>query len=116
MIIYTQISTDRQFKASTGKSKSEFEALRIDLEKFYFEKNSQTYEAYIEERVFETPKLKNLGEALFFVLFQLKNGLTWDALSVVFGMSTATALTNFNVFLRLLEEMLEKKSDAQARF
>lgn len=115
MITYTRIPTERQFKAATGKSKAEFELLKIDLEKYYFEEYGQTYEEYIEERVCETPKLQNLGEALFFVLFQLKNGLTWDSLSVVFGMSAATALTNFNVFLALLEQTLEKKSDAQAR-
>ena len=115
MITYTQIPTERQFKAATGKNKSEFESLREDFENFYFEEYGLTYEEYIEERVCETPKLQNLGEALFFVLFQLKNGLTWDSLSVVFGMSAATALTNFNVFLALLEQTLEKKSDAKAR-
>lgn len=113
MINYKQISTERQFKAATGKSKSEFELLKIDFEKFYFDKRGQTYEEYIKESVYETPKLQSLGEALFFVLFQLKNGLTWDSLSVVFGMSAATALTNFNIFLELLEQTLEKKSNAQ---
>jgi hypothetical protein len=114
MIDYKSIRTDRQFKAATGKSKSEFELLKTELEKFYFDKYGQTYEEYIETSVTEKPKLKNLGESLFFVLFQLKNGMTWDSLSVVFGMSAA-ALKNFNTFLVLLEQMLEKKSDAQAK-
>ena len=113
MIHYTQISTERQFKAATGKCKTEFELLKTDFEKHYFEKYGQSYEEYIEERVYEPPKLKDLGEALFFVLFHLKNGLTWDSLGVVFGMSAATALTNFNIFSKLLEETLEKKSNAQ---
>ena len=113
MIDYKQISTERQFKAATGKSKSEFERLKIDCEEFYFEEYGLTYEEYIEERVQEPPKLKSLGEALFFVLFHLKNGLTWDSLSVVFGMSQATAIENFKVFLNLLEQTLEKKSHAQ---
>lgn len=111
---YTQIPTERQFRAATGKGKSEFESLLADLEKFYAEEYGLTYEDYVKENVTEAPKLQNLGEALFFVLFQLKNGLTWDSLSVVFGMSTATAHSNFNVFLTLLEQMLEKKSHAQA--
>ena len=61
MIIYTQIPTERQFKAATGKSKSEFESLREDLEKFYFEEYGLTYEEYIEERVCETPKITEFG-------------------------------------------------------
>jgi hypothetical protein len=115
MIDYKSIRTDRQFKGATGKSKSKFESLKADLEKFYFEKHRQTYEEYIETSVTEKPKFKDLGEALFFVLFQLKNGMTWDSLSVVFGMSAAAALTNFNNFLKLLEQMLEKKGDAQTK-
>lgn len=109
MIDYHQIKTDRQFKASTGKSKSEFAILLLDLEHYYNAKHGQSYEEYIEENVKETPKLKTLGEALFFVLFQMKNNLTWDSLIVVFSMSNASAWNNFNSFSKLLEETLEKK-------
>ena len=113
MINHKQISSERQLKAAIGKSKPEFKLLKIDFENFYFEEYGQTYEEYIDENVQETPKLKNLEDALFFVLFQLKNGLTWDSLGVVCGMSGATAYTNFNTFSKLLESTLEKKSNAQ---
>ena len=113
MINHKQIPNERQLKAASGKSKSEFESLKIDFENFYFEEYGQTYEEYIDKNVQETPKLKSLEDALFFVLFQLKNGLTWDSLGVVFGMSGPTAYTNFNTFLKLLEHTLEKKSNAQ---
>lgn len=112
MIAYQKIKTERQFKASTGKGKKEFELLLSDFENYYKRKHGQTYEEYIEENVIEIPKLKTLGDALFFVLFQMKNDLTWDSLSVIFEMSNASAWNNFNTFSKLLEEMLEKKSNA----
>ena len=116
MLNYEQIPTERQLKAAIGKGKTEFELLRTDFENFYFEEYDQTYEKYIEENVYETPKLKNLGDALFFVLFQLKNGLTWDSLGVVFEMSASAALKNFKTFSELLEHTLEKKSIAEKGF
>ncbi len=113
MINYQGLSNERQLKASIGKGKAEFELLKKDFETFYIEKYGQSYEVYIEENVTEPPKLQNLEAALFFVLFQLKNGLTWDVLGAVFEMSGSTAHTNFKVFSKLLEQTLEKKSTAQ---
>lgn len=109
MIDYKSITNERQFKAATGKSKKEFELLSQDLAAYYLEEYGRTYDEYIEEEVYETPKLKHLDEALFFVLFQMKNDLTWDSLGAVFSMSGGSAHTNFNTFSGLLENMLEEK-------
>jgi len=109
---YRTITTERQFKDSTGYSKENFNNLLADYEKTYQKENGQRYEIYIEENVTEEPKLKTLGDALFFVLFQLKNGLIWGSLGVVFNMSESTAHRNFNNFSKLLEQTLEKKSNA----
>ena len=62
-----------------------------------------------ETRLMEKPKLSTLGDALFFVLFKLKNDMIWGSFGLVFGMSEATAHTNFNYFSVLLEETLQKK-------
>ena len=115
MIDYKNITNQRQFKAATGKSRQEFELLSQDLVAYYCEEYGRTYEEYIEEEVYETPKLKHLEEALFFVLFQMKNDMTWDSLGAVFKMSGGAAHTNFKTFSGLLEDMLEKKNDAQKR-
>ena len=112
---YRDITTDRQFRDTTSYSKSNFLALLSDYELTYQELNGCTYEDYIEENVMETPKLKTLGDALFFVLFQMKNDLVPIAIGIgslgaVFGMSGASASNNFKYFTKLLEETLRKKS------
>lgn len=106
---YRTINSERQFKDATGYSKSSFAQLLLDYESTYFEQKEQTYEEYVEENVTEPPRMKSLGDALFFVLFQLKNGLIWGALGVVFEMSGTTAHDNFVKFSELLEQTLEKK-------
>jgi len=106
---YQEIKSERQFKDSTGHSKSDFYSLLKDYEETYFSKYGQIYEKYIEENVTEPPRLKTLGDALFFALFQLKNDLIFGSLGVVFNMSLSTAHTNFDYFSELIEETLEKK-------
>lgn len=112
---YTKIKTNRQFKDATGYSKENFAQLLLDYEQNYRENKGQSYEEYIEENVTEPPKMKNLGQGLFFVLFQLKNDLVFGSLGVVFDMCPASAHNNFKYFLNLLEQTLEKKSYAKAK-
>jgi len=113
---YQKIKSERQFKDATGHSKSSFEKLLVDYKNTYIEQHGQTYESYIKENVQETPRLKTLGEALFFILFQLKNGLIWGSLGCVFGMAVSSAHDNFLYFSDLLELTLEKKSNAEKEF
>lgn len=114
MLDYRTITTERQFKDSTGYNKETFESLLLNFEKEYRRKNGISYEAYLEENVEEEAKLKTLGDVLFFVLFQLKNGLIWGSLGVVFNMSASTAHRYFKAYSKLLEQTLEKKGDAKA--
>lgn len=109
---YRTITSKRQFKDATSYSKVDFLKLLEDYEKTYIEKHGESYEKYIED-LLETPKLKTLGDALFFVLFKLKNDMIWGTFGLVFGMSESAAHRNFEFFLNLLEETLQKKSDAQ---
>ncbi len=110
---YKRINTDRQFKDATGHGKKEFLELLKDYEKTYFKINRQSYESYIGEFVTDPPQIKTLGDALFFILFQMKNDLIWGSLGCVFRMSGSTAHNNFNKFSDLLELTLKKKGDAQ---
>jgi hypothetical protein len=113
---YLEINSERQFKDATGFSKNDFHMLLYDFESTFLEEYGQTYEEYIEENVVNAPILKTLGESLFFVLFQNKNGLIWGSLGLVFGMAASTAQEKFLVFSDLLELTLEKKSTAQKKF
>jgi hypothetical protein len=107
---YQGITTDRQFKSATGYSRANFETLLTDFEKTFQEEHGQTYENYVLENVTEPPKLQNLESCLFFTLFQLKNGMIWDSLGFVFGMSGTSAHDNFRKYAALLERTLSKKT------
>ncbi|HMX38806.1 MAG TPA: transposase family protein, partial [Saprospiraceae bacterium] len=55
-------------------------------------------------------------ECLFFVLFQLKNGLCYDNLGLIFGTDASNAHRNFERNLLTLERALERRgvsSEAQ---
>jgi hypothetical protein len=106
---YRTITNDRQFKDTTSYSKVNFLQLLEDYESTYLGIYNQSYEDYIKENVTEEPKLKTLGDALFFVLFQMKNDLIFGSLGAVFGMCPASASNNFKSFSKLLEQTLEKK-------
>ena len=45
---------------------------------------------------------------LFFVLFQLKNSLTYDVLGCIYGIDTSTAQRNFERHLRILQHALRQ--------
>jgi hypothetical protein len=110
---YQAITSDRQFKACTGLERAEFNQLCLDYKSHYLEKNGESYETYIAENCKEPPKFQSLESALFFVLFQTKNGQTKDVLGATFGMCGSSAHKNYVKFLALLDETLEKKSHAQ---
>ena len=112
---YRSIGNERQFKDATGYSKHDFNLLLNDFEAAYYQMKGESYEIYLAENVVEDAKIKTLGDALFLVLFQLKNDLIWGSLGVVFGMSASTAHSNFKFFFSILEDALEKKSDAKAK-
>ena len=107
---YLEITSRRQFKDAIGFSREEFDCLLLEMEQTYYEQHGQTYQEYLEECVENWPKLKTLGDGLFFVLFYNKNGLIWGCQGLVFGMSPASAHERYQFFSELLEQTLEKKS------
>lgn len=111
---YLKITSNRQFKDATGYSREEFDCLLSDLEQTYYEKNGQTYQEYLKENVVNLPKLRTLGDGLFFVLFYQKNALNWGCQGLVFGMSPASAHERYQFFSELVELTLEKKSLCQS--
>jgi hypothetical protein len=99
----------RSWKSTTGLSKKQFELL---LPKFQF-----CYETYYETTLttifhnlnIENPILPTYEACLFFVLFQLKNGLTFDVLGFVFNTDGSNAHRNFERYLFVLEKTLEQE-------
>ena len=106
---YTSIRTERQWRSATGLSQERFNWLAAEFGKSY----QQYYGVSVEE------KMKNLKQQfvfttyeqmLFFVLFILKNTLTWDNAGLVFGISGPDAYLNFTRFFPLLQTALERLS------
>jgi hypothetical protein len=96
----------RLWKSTTGLSKKQFDIL---LTKFQI-----CYESYYKSTLTEVfcnlsvqnPILETYEACLFFVLFQLKNGLTFDVLGFVFNTDGSNAHRNFERYLFVLEMTL----------
>ncbi|MFN7120302.1 MAG: hypothetical protein ACK4TA_26170, partial [Saprospiraceae bacterium] len=76
---YKAIKEDRQWRATIGLSQVKFEQL-VDLFKRSYEHLNG---GSLEQGAYNLKKtliLKSYEEVVFYVLFQLKNGLTYDVL------------------------------------
>ena len=104
---YQNITNDRQFKAVTGKSRSEFNELLKSFANAY-EDIFGILSDHIAQGNHEH-KLKTYGDCLLFVLYQLKTNLTYDALGATFDMSGSVAHVNFTKYSKVLEITLKRK-------
>lgn len=113
-MIIKNIRSDRQMKANIGISFDEWHKLSLHFE----EVHQDIYGVSLENKfkhLKKTPFLKTEKEVVFFVLFQLKNALTYDVLGAIFGMNTSNAQRNFKIYLPLLRLALDKMSVLPAR-
>jgi len=62
------------------------------------------------------PKLKTIGDTLFFVLFQLKNDLVNDTLGLIFKMNGSNANRNFEKYLAILKATLKRNKTYPKRY
>jgi|ERR1044071_2313594 hypothetical protein len=105
---YKNVRNERQWKATTGLSQSNFMALCAAFKKAYGLLHEISLEYGTEEQK-QDIALKTYKDALYFVLFQLKNGLTWDCLGVLFSMDGSNACRNFQKYLEVLEVTLHQE-------
>lgn len=101
----SDLKTDRQWRAATGFDQARFEKLLVAFTSSYF----NLYGKSVAERqanIEVTPRLASEEELLFFTLFSLKAGLTYDLLGLVCGMDAANAKRNQELGLRVLENSL----------
>lgn len=94
--IYHNARTERQYKAATGLSPTEFNALYNIFEHFYTPKQAAPYSAYL-------PVLTDKKEALFFILHYYKTYPTLQNLGMYFGLSDSAA----SQYLELLKPCLK---------
>ena len=97
-IHYTTIRSKREWKSTIGLSEEEF----TNLSELY----GSEYEKYHGHTI-DVPDTSNITfktykESLFFVLFQLKQGLNYDTLGFIFGTDGSNAHRHFSNFIKLL--------------
>ena len=108
------IRSDRQMKASIGFSIVDWQKLSILFEELH----RDIYGMSLEEKfknLGKKPVLANGQAVVFFVLFQLKNSLSYDVLGAIFGTNASNAQRNFGQYLPLIRTVLAKLSLLPAR-
>ncbi len=93
---------DREWRATTGFDKVRFEKLVEIFETGYRSKFGKSIEETHSESLKEVC-FKSYAELLFFTLFGLKSGVTFDILVFVFGIAVSNAHRNLTVGVKVLE-------------
>jgi hypothetical protein len=102
----SDLTTDRQWSASTGCTQAQFEKLLVLFTASYLELHGKSV-AERQAEIEVTPSLASEAELLFFTLFSLKVGLTYDVLGFVSGMDGSNAKRNQTLGLTVLEHALQ---------
>lgn len=106
-ISYQDIRNDRQWRASTGLNEAQFFKL-VDL-------FGQSYESIFgeslearREQSSQEARLNTYADLLFFGLYSIKSGLTYDLLGLTFDLSNSNVYQNQSLVLRVLETTLDQ--------
>jgi hypothetical protein len=102
----SELKTKRQWRSATGLDKQKFYELLVAYKKCYL----KTYGTRLSKRKAETRIaycIRTEEEQLFFTLFSLKSGLTYDVLGLVCGMDGANAKRNQTAGIQILTQTLE---------
>ena len=99
------LTTERQRCAATGYTAVQFDKLLALFTRSYFELYGQTV-AQRQAELEVVPTLTSERELLFFTLFSLKAGLTYDLLGFVSGMDASYAKRNQQLGLDVLQHTL----------
>ena len=105
-LIIADIKDDRTWAAVTGCTKARFDKLLPLFSTSYLELYGKPV-AQRQAALDIPPSLPAEAALLFFTLFSLKTGLTYDALGFVSGMDRANAKRNQALGLQVLQHTLE---------
>ena len=112
---YKKIRDNRQWRASTGLKEDQFKKLtaefKITYEDFLGEKISERVNNSSKESRFTTYE-----DFLFFLLFSIKSGLTYDLLGLSFDLDRANVFRQQTFGLRILEMTLKRLDFLPKRF
>lgn len=93
---------DREWRATTGFDQARFEKLLNVFESGYQSKFGRSL-AERQSECLNEASLKSYEDLLFFTLFGLKSGVTFDVLGFVFGMDVSNAQRNQVLGITVLE-------------
>jgi Helix-turn-helix of DDE superfamily endonuclease len=93
---------DREWRATTGYDKARFEKLIEIFEIGYRSKFGKSIEEVHSESLKEVC-FKTYSELLFYTLFGLKSGVTFDVLGFIFGIDVSNAHRNLTLGIKVLE-------------
>lgn len=110
----SDLSSERQWRATIGYDRARFEQLLVLFTASYFALHGKPV-AQRQADLQVTPSLQSEEELLFFTLFSLKAGLTYDVLGFVSGMDASNAKRNQALGLRVLEHALTNAGRLPAR-
>jgi hypothetical protein len=101
----SDLTTERQWRAAIGADHARFVKLLALFTASYEDLFGHSV-AQRQAALDVTPSLQSEQELLFFTLFSLKAGLTYDVLGFVSGMDAANAKRNQTLGLQVLEACL----------
>lgn len=113
-ITYKDVRNERQWKASTGLSSTQFYELAQDFGASY----ENIFGVTISERKSNSTTesvFKTYEDLLFFTLYSIKSGLTYDLLGLNFGLDGSNAYQNQALGLRILRGALNKSGNLPKR-
>ena len=114
-ISYTHIRDKRQWKASTGLDENQFRKLVEDFKLTYEDFLGENIEERTNNSSSETHFAK-YEDLLFFLLYSIKSGLTYDLLALNFNMNRGSAFRIQTFGLRILEMTLQRLDFLPKRF
>lgn len=113
-LLITDLKTERQWRWATGLDQKRFDKLLLLFEKAYLDLFGQSIEQRQDDCP-EPPSLSTYTDLLFFTLFSLKSGLTYDLLGLVTGMDGSSAKRNQDLGLAVLQQTLVVSGHAPKR-
>ena len=111
---YQALKTTRQWRSSTGLDGAQFVVLCGHFAQAY----ESVYGQSLAERKGNSSReavFRSYEELLFFILFSLKSGVTYDVLGLIFGCDMATAQRNQKENLPILRAALAAAGVMPAR-
>ena len=103
----TDLKTERQWRAATGVDATRFEQWLVVFRASYRDRYGQSVAAR-QADIEVAASLSSEAELLWFTLFSLKAGLTYDLLGVGYGMDAANANRHQALGLGVLEQALAR--------